>query len=143
MLSNTCKYAIRAVIYLALFSSRDKKVGIKEMAEELDIPSPFLGKILQQLTRHHILGSTKGPHGGFYLNKPAIDISLMEIIELIDGDDIFNICVIRTSKCSHTNPCSLHDKISHLRNEERMLYSTQSIADLVSEFREGKERIRI
>jgi len=143
MLSNTSKYAIRAVIYLALFSTRDKKIGIKEIAKELDIPSPFLGKILQMLARHHILGSTKGPHGGFYLNKPALDISLMEIIELIDGSDAFNTCVIRNATCSHENPCSLHDKISRLRNEERMLYSTESIADLVSEFREGKDRIRI
>jgi len=143
MLSNTSKYAIRAVIYLALFSTREKKVGIKEVAGELDIPSPFLGKILQLLARHHILGSTKGPHGGFYLHKPAMDISLMEIIELIDGGDVFNTCVIRTSSCSHENPCALHDKIAQLRNEERMLFSTESIADLVSEFREAKDRLRI
>lgn len=143
MLSHTSKYAIRAVIYLALFSNREKKVGIKEIAEELDIPSPFLGKILQMLAKHHILGSTKGPHGGFYLEKPAIDISLMDIIELIDGSDVFNTCVIRNAACSPENPCSLHDKIASLRNEERMLYSTESIADLVSEFRKGKDRIRI
>ena len=67
MLSNTSKYAIRAVIYLALFSTKEKKVGIKQVSSELDIPSPFLGKILQLLARHHILGSTKGPNGGFYL----------------------------------------------------------------------------
>ena len=143
MLSNTSKYAIRAVIYLALFSTKEKKAGIKEISKELDIPSPFLGKILQLLARHHILGSSKGPHGGFYLNKPAIDISLMEIIELIDGSDTFNQCVIRTSPCSHEDPCSLHDKIAPLRREERMLFSTESIADLVTEFREGKDRIRI
>jgi Rrf2 family iron-sulfur cluster assembly transcriptional regulator len=143
MLSNTSKYAVRAVIYLALFSTKEKKVGIKEVSSELDIPSPFLGKILQQLARHHILGSTKGPNGGFYLNKPAIDISLMEIVELIDGGDSFGTCVIRTSPCSHEDPCSLHDKIAPLRREERMLFATESIADLVSEFREGKDRIRI
>lgn len=143
MLSNTSKYAIRAVIYLALFSSKDKKAGIKEIAGKLDIPSPFLGKILQLLARHHILGSTKGPNGGFYLNKPAMDISLMEIIELIDGSDTFHTCAIRTTPCDPDQPCSIHDRISQLRNQERMLYTTESIADLVSEFREGKDRLRI
>jgi len=143
MLSNTSKYAIRAVIYLALYSTKEKKVGIKEVSDKLDLPSPFLGKILQQLARHRILGSTKGPNGGFYLNKPAIDISLMEIIELIDGTESFTTCVIRNEICSPDNPCSIHDKISRLRKEERMLFSTESIADLVSEFREGKDRIRI
>ena len=143
MLSNTSKYAIRAVIYLALFSTKEKKAGIKEISAELDIPSPFLGKILQLLARHHILGSSKGPHGGFYLNKPAIDISLMEIIELIDGTSSFGTCVIRTAACSYEDPCSLHDKIAPLRREERILFTTETIADLVSEFRAGKDRIRI
>jgi Rrf2 family protein len=143
MLSNTSKYAIRAVIYLALYSTKEKKAGIREIAGQLDIPSPFLGKILQLLARHHILGSTKGPNGGFYLNKPAMDISLMEIIELIDGIDSFNTCAIRTVACDPAHPCSIHDRISQLRNQERMLYTTESIADLVSEFREGKDRLRI
>jgi len=143
MLSNTSKYAIRAVIYLALYASSQKKTGIKEISEELNIPSPFLGKILQLLAKHQVLESTKGPHGGFCLKKPAIDISLMEIIEIIDGADSFETCVIRTSKCSQDTPCSLHDKIAPYRKGIKSLFITESIADLASEFRKGDERIRI
>lgn len=143
MLSNTCKYAIRATIYLALFASQEKKSGIKEIAEKLELPTPFLGKILQVLVKHQLLNSTKGPHGGFSLNKPAMDISIMEIIEIIDGTDAFDTCVIRTSKCSYDAPCSLHDKIGPLRGEMKRIYETETIADLASEFRQGKERIRI
>ena len=47
MLSNTSKYAIRAVIYLALYAGEEKKIGIKQISNELKIPTPFLGKILQ------------------------------------------------------------------------------------------------
>jgi Rrf2 family iron-sulfur cluster assembly transcriptional regulator len=111
MLSNTSKYAIRSVIYLALYSSGEKKVGIREISEALNIPTPFLGKILQNLAKHQILESTKGPHGGFCLKRQAIDIPLMEIIEIIDGGDLFDRCVIRTTKCNYDAPCSLHDKI--------------------------------
>ncbi len=143
MLSNTSKYAIRAVIYLALYSSNEKKAGIKEISAKLDIPTPFLGKILQLLAKRNILNSSKGPHGGFSLKKSALDISVMEIIEIIDGTDSFDICVIRTSRCSHEEPCSLHDKISPLRSEMKSVYVTESIADLASEFRNGNERIRI
>ncbi|MEA3477331.1 MAG: Rrf2 family transcriptional regulator [Bacteroidota bacterium] len=143
MISHTSKYAIRALIYLELYSSPDKKAGIKKIAEELDIPSPFLGKILQVLVKQQLLGSTKGPHGGFYLNKSAIDIPLMEIIEIMDGKDILNNCVIRTAPCDHDNPCSMHHKLAPLRGEIKRLFATETIADLVSEFREGKERIRI
>ena len=93
MLSNTSKYAIRAMIYLALFASSDKKAGIKEISEKLDIPTPFLGKILQLIAKRQLLHSTKGPHGGFCLSKPAMDISIMEVVEIIDGSDAFDTCV--------------------------------------------------
>jgi len=143
MLSNTSKYAVRAVIYLALYASSDKKIGIREIAANLQIPTPFLGKILQNLARHQILDSSKGPHGGFCLRRQAMDISLMEIIEVIDGTEIFDTCVIRTSKCSYDAPCSMHDKMAPLRSEMKSLFLTESIADLVTEFRNGKERIRL
>ena len=143
MLSNTSKYALRAVIYLALYASQEKKAGIKEISAALDIPTPFLGKILQNLAKHQILDSSKGPHGGFCLKKQAIDISLMDIVEIIDGTDAFDLCVIRTTKCSYDAPCSLHDKIAPLRSEMKSLFLTESVADLVEEFRNGRERIRI
>jgi len=143
MISNTSKYAIRAVIYLALFASEEKKSGIKEISAALDIPTPFLGKILQMLAKKNILNSSKGPHGGFSLQRPAMDISIMDIIEIIDGTDFFNTCVIRTTKCSYEAPCSMHDKVAPLQREIKSLFMTETIADLASEFRHGKERIRI
>ena len=143
MLSNTSKYAIRAVIYLALYTSPEKKAGLKEISGELGIPAPFLGKILQILTKHHILDSAKGPHGGFALKKAAIDISLMEIIELIDGVDSFKQCLIRTTVCSDEAPCSLHYKAAPYRDGLRSTLMTESIADLASEFRKGNEKIMI
>ncbi|MEN8226972.1 MAG: Rrf2 family transcriptional regulator [Bacteroidota bacterium] len=143
MISNTCKYAIRAVIYLSLFASEEKKSGIKEISSELGIPTPFLGKILQMLTKQNILNSAKGPHGGFSLKRPAIDISLMDIIEIIDGTDYFNTCIIRTTKCEEKGPCSIHDKVAPLHKGLKTLFMTETIADLASEFRNDKERIRI
>ena len=143
MLSNTSKYAIRAVIYLELYSSATNKKGIKEIAAELEIPSPFLGKILQLLVKHQLLASTKGPRGGFCLNRPAMDIPIMEIVEIIDGKDVFNDCAIRTSPCDPNRPCSMHHKLAPSRGEIRRIFASETIADLVSEFREGKERIRI
>lgn len=143
MLSHTCKYAIRALIYLELYSSTENKAGIREISKELDLPSPFLGKILQVLVKHKFLGSAKGPHGGFYLNQAAMDIPIMEIIGIIDGKDVFNDCVIRNTSCDPARPCSMHHKLAPAREEIKRIFSTETLADLVSEFREGKERIRI
>lgn len=143
MLSRTSKYAIRALIYLELYSNEEKKAGIREISEALDIPRPFLGKILQLLAKHHFLNSVKGPNGGFYLKRPAIDIALMEIIELIDGKDSFEKCVIRNADCNHDNPCSMHDKMAPLWGEMKRVFATETIADLVSEFKENRERLRL
>ena len=69
MLSNSCRYGIRAVIYLASQPICRYKTGIKQISNDLDLPTPFLAKILQQLAKQKILSSSKGPHGGFSLLK--------------------------------------------------------------------------
>jgi len=143
MISNSSKYAIRAVIYLSLFSTEKHRAGIKEISNNLEIPTPFLGKILQVLAKHGILHSTKGPHGGFTLKKPPYDISLMKIVEIMEGSDVFDVCVVRTTACTSDTPCSLHDLISHHRQAIKNIFITRTIADLASEFRHHKDRIRI
>lgn len=143
MLSSTSKYAIRALIYLALYATAEKKKGLKEISADLDIPTPFLGKILQVLSRKQILVSSKGPHGGFALKKAAVDISIMDIVDIIDGVDAFNLCLIRTEPCSKESPCSIHDAVEAYRKGLRSTLLTESIADLASEFRKGNQRIRI
>lgn len=143
MLSNTCKYAVRAVIYLSVYASDKKKVGIKEISSELDIPSPFLGKILQTLAKHKILNSTKGPNGGFTLSKPPEEIPLMDIVEIIDGTDIFTTCLIRSTECSDEEPCGLHDNITAVRKQLKNVFMNQTVNDLASEFKRNSGRINI
>ena len=90
MLSNTSKYAIRAMIYLSLHAPAVKRIGIRQISGDLDLPAPFLAKILQVLAKNKLLNSNKGPNGGFSLAKDAGKITLFEIIRVIDGNDIFD-----------------------------------------------------
>lgn len=143
MLSNTCKYAIRATVYLSVYSNPNKRIGIKEISEKLDMPSPFLGKILQTLAKNKILVSTKGPNGGFSLGRAAEDISLMDIVDIIDGTDIFDICLVRTSKCSSEKPCGIHDSVTSVRKELKNFFINQTVGDLASEFKSNSKRINI
>ena len=144
MLSNTCKYALRAVIYLSANAGDTTKIGIKKIGEDLDIPTPFLGKILQVLARNKILSSTKGPHGGFGIGKDPDKISVMEIVNIIDGADSFNICVIGLKQCKEQGvPCILHDKYAHLREEMKSSFEKQSIGDLVKDIKDGKQKLLI
>ena len=99
MLSNSCRYGIRAVIYIASQPSEKGKTGIKQISKDLNLPTPFLAKILQQLAKQKILSSSKGPHGGFSLLKDPRKITLLDIVKTIDGKDIFTNCVMHNSTC--------------------------------------------
>ncbi len=147
ILSNTCKYAIRATIYLALHESGNQKTGIKKISEDLDIPTPFLGKILQNLVKHKILSSTKGPHGGFGLEKDPENISLLEIIEIIDGMDMFYECLIGLPTCRDHDPnfvpCPLNKKFRPISRELYDLFKNETIANLKTEIENSGGKIQI
>lgn len=134
MLSNTSKYAIRAVIYLAVHASDGKKIGIKKISDALEIPSPFLGKILQVLVRRKILSSTKGPNGGFGIGKNPNDITLYDIIFEMDGDDLFNSCLLGAGLCDSNKKtdgyCALHHEFEEARNQMIQLYKSKTVGAL-------------
>ena len=135
MLSNSCRYGIRAVMYLASRQSGNTMTGITRISEDLNLPTPFLAKILQQLAKHKILNSLKGPHGGFSLMKDPNKISLFDIVRIIDGDDIFNNCIIHNNTCKNVtknrDACALHDDYSAIRIQLINLFRSTTIQDLV------------
>lgn len=139
MLSNTSKYAIRAVIYLAVNSTKKNRIGIKQIAGELDIPTPFLGKILQSLARHKLLTSTKGPNGGFGLGKEPSKIKLIEIVEIIEGKDIFKSCLLGTKDCDHDkNICPIHERYAEIREQFCELFKKTTLSILIKDLKQNK-----
>ena len=131
MLSNTCKYALRALIYLGKFSTEDKRIGIKKISEDLQLSSPFLGKILQNLVKQKLLVSTKGPNGGFSLAKNGGEISLWEIVTKVDGEEFFTNCLISLEPCNTHDPsrplCPVHSQYEMLRKEIRSFYQNTTL----------------
>ena len=115
MFSNSVKYAIKAVLYLALYATEDRKVLARELSGEINVPNAYIAKLLQELVRHDIISSTRGPKGGFYLTESNRKIPLIRIVYLIDGEDAFKACVLGLSHCDESRPCPLHEKISPYR----------------------------
>jgi len=144
MLSNSSKYALRAVIYLAVNTKEGERVGIKKIASELNIPMPFLGKILQTLAKHQILSSTKGPNGGFGLGMEADEIHLMDIVDIVDGQHTFHKCAIGVNYCKEQDyPCALHSRYAKLRDEMKELFQNETIEVLANEVTNNKKKIII
>ena len=117
MLSNACKYAIRAILYLAIETDEEKKIGVKKISEELETPQPFLAKLLQQLTKAKLVSSTKGPNGGFYLTKKDKENAVWDIVINIDGTAKFDDCFLGLSTCSDANPCPIHFIVSPFKEK--------------------------
>lgn len=137
MLSNSSKYAINAVLYLAVHASVDNKIGVKDIAETLGIPSPFLAKILQILARKNAISSTKGPRGGFYLTDKEKDIPLVQIVYHIDGIDKFTNCGLGLKKCSVETPCPLHNSIEPLKAKFLEELENNTIKDFADKVKNG------
>ena len=144
MLSNTSKYAIRSMMYLALNSKADTKIGIKQISKDLEIPTPFLGKILQTLAKHKLLLSTKGPHGGFGLSKSAYDINLMDIVEIIDGLDSFKMCVLGLKSCTNNEQnCPIHYRYETIRDQLKNLFQNENIGELADHIKENSPAVAL
>ena len=86
LFSRSVDYAIQALGRLAE-APNGEQVMARVIAEEEDLPAFFLAKTLQNLARHGLLRSTKGPTGGFSLNKPAPKIRILDVVEALDGLD--------------------------------------------------------
>ena len=128
MLSNSSKYAINAVIYLAIHSSASHRIAPKDVAEALHIPTPFLAKILQTLARKKVISSNKGPGGGFWLSDEEKQAPLMTVVEQIGEADKFIACAMGFKECSSEKPCPLHASVQPFRDNFMRELSENSIA---------------
>ncbi len=133
MLSNTCKYGIRSVIYLAVNAKDNEKLGIKKISKDLNLPAPFLGKILQNLAKNKILNSTKGPNGGFTLAIKPEKISLYDIVKIIDGVEVFYECLIGMKVCKNQKKgdvnCPFYSKSHEVRTNLLKIFKEQTIGN--------------
>lgn len=133
ILSKSCEYAIRAVVYLGHKSNAGGRAGIPEVAEAIDSPMHFTGKILQELARKKVISSVKGPNGGFFLEDSSA-VFLVDIVKAVDGMGVFTQCVMGLKSCSDVKPCPLHEQIKPVRQQLHQEFSKKSVKDMVEEY---------
>ncbi len=133
MLSNASKYAIRAVLFLAENSSEAEKHAAKHIGGELEIPLPFIAKLLQQLAKKKVISSTKGPKGGFYMTKKNMEQNVCDILDEIQPSDVFVGCFMGLPKCGDDNPCPVHHIVSPFKKKLLKKFEEQSIAEFSTE----------
>ncbi len=99
-------YAVRAVLHLARLGNTER-AATSMIAEEQNIPPSFLAKIISQLSIAGLLHTSRGARGGVTLGREPGDITLLEVVEAIDGPIQLNECVGEDGICSYADKCPL------------------------------------
>jgi Rrf2 family protein len=134
MLSKKCQYALHALLYLVEREESDR-LTIQEIADKKNIPKKFLETILMDLKTAGVLGSKKGKLGGYYFKRKPADVSVLEVIRLMDGAIAMLPCVSLNfyescGRCENETTCSINKLFSSVRDETLKILSSHSLADL-------------
>jgi Rrf2 family protein len=123
-------YAFRIVRVLG---KKQEKIGSTEISEKTGIPQRFAFKILRKLTHSGITKSIRGKGGGYIIGKPLEEISLLEIIEVIDGPIKINKCLDKDYSCTMftDNDCSLHFKLAEVGEKFRADLDAVKISEFI------------
>jgi Rrf2 family protein len=100
-------YAVRAVLYLANRGPL-QRTSTAAIGRQQHIPVTFLAKIMSQLSAAGIVHTLRGAHGGVCLGRPAAEISLLDIVETVDGPMLLNECVADPNQCPFGSQCAVH-----------------------------------
>jgi Rrf2 family protein len=144
MFSKACEYGIKASIFIAIKSFEGQRVSPKEIAKEIDSPQAFTAKILQALVKNQVVSSVKGAYGGFEIDiKKIKTIKLSEIVNAIDGDDVYNGCGLGLHKCDEKHPCPVHDKFKVVRDELKAMLENTSLEELALNIKSGASFLKV
>jgi Rrf2 family protein len=123
-------YALRAAIELA--AAHEDHVTAEQLAHAQDIPGKFLETILTHLRRSGLVKSQRGPDGGFWLARPANEISLADIIRAIDGQ-LLGVRGERPENVTYTGAAEPLQRVwIALRANERAVLEAVTLQDIVS-----------
>ncbi len=138
MLSKSTEYAIRALVFVQLRNWEQKRPGVGEIAKEIEAPEAYTAKILQTLTKNKLMDSMKGRGGGFFFNDNQSNLTLYDVIHVVEGDACFHKCGFGLKQCNNDNPCPLHEQYKIVRDGFFEIVKTETIQSLSEKIKQGE-----
>jgi len=126
------EYAIRGIVYLA-GRPIDKVCLLSDIAAAVDVPPTFLAKIFQQFSKMGLVKSFRGTGGGFMLGRLPEKITLLEVVEAVEGPIIPNRCVGTPADCERSGTCNVHPVWMRVQEEVRGALAGVTLKELASE----------
>ncbi len=131
-ISRRTDYGVRVILDLATMPD-DGRASTQEIADRQQIPSPFLAKIISQLSLSGLVTTYRGAGGGVSLARPPSEISLLEVIEALDGPIRLNRCLIQPAACPRDDHCPVHDVLARAQAEITDLLGATTFDKLAKE----------
>jgi Rrf2 family iron-sulfur cluster assembly transcriptional regulator len=129
--SRECEYALKGMVALAHLPVAET-LTLQAIAAQESLPAHFLSKIFQKLLRHGLIRSHRGVQRGYTLTRPAPEITLRQVLEAIEGPDLFDRCMFSRRLCGGGGQCTLHPYWGQARSEVAALFGRihlQEVAD--------------
>ncbi|HTR34448.1 MAG TPA: Rrf2 family transcriptional regulator [Bryobacteraceae bacterium] len=128
-LSRPVDYALRAMAYLA---SLPASCGATRstLSRATGVPEPFLAKVMRRLVVARLVVAHRGVGGGFKLAEPPAQISLLRVVQAVDGPESIRSCFLSAKPCSARHPCRVHDALANVRVELAQALANTFVSDL-------------
>jgi Rrf2 family protein len=128
-ISRRTDYGVRVLLELASLAAGER-ASTQEVAVRQSIPGPFLAKIISQLSVAGLVTTYRGAGGGVMLARPASEISLLDVIEALEGPIQLNRCVIEPNACPRETKCPVHDVWAQAQADLVQMLSETTFAQL-------------
>jgi Rrf2 family protein len=127
-LTRRSEYAIRACMRLAV---SDRLLSGREIAASTDVPERFLARVLVELVKSGLIEAQLGRTGGYRLRRPPRALTLLELVEAIEGPSRSTRCVLRQRACDASHPCAIHPVWAAAQSGVIGVLAATTLADLV------------
>jgi Rrf2 family protein len=106
-LTKRADYAIRSVLALAR-AADDERLSVRRVAADQKVPERFLHQVMRDLVRSGLVDGTVGRAGGYRIARPSAEISLLDVVEAVEGDSRRRVCILRGGPCALDGVCDVH-----------------------------------
>lgn len=140
LISKTSQYAIQGMIFVAMQPVRSP-VLCRSISDRLNVPSAYMAKIMQDLSRHGLLVSYRGRNGGFALAAKASETSLMSILQVTEGRAFTESCLLGLKLCSNASACPMHHEWLPIKEQIIEMLRKQNLEVLSNAVKAGEYRL--
>jgi Rrf2 family protein len=138
-LTKRADYAVRTVLALAR-AADGERLSVRRVAAEQMVPERFLSQVMRDLVRAGLVDGTVGRTGGYRLAKPSNTISVLDVVEAVEGDSRRRVCVLRGGPCAVDGVCDVHAVFAAAQDDVLGRLRTSTIAAAVQADRSTSER---